>query len=277
MKRLLPSSRDMQIAVARTTNSIPLLLAVGVAFFILSPAHADQKRVQESSGWVEDATRVLLRVGDTQARVVQYSLSGTIADQKAAEDSLARLDQAIAMAGTNEDRVAELDASTERYRASVESTFAAVKERRVSIDSMQTAGTEIRTITSAIVLTIEAETEPTLIRADMGLAETFQESDAAASRFLASRNPSDSNIATRVLTTLPIRVDELSRMTTENRRIQRFLSAIGNPLAAYTRALNDVIATDELLRRAAGEQEAASHAVLAAATAEYNRAARTQR
>jgi hypothetical protein len=188
-----------------------LLMLAGVAYWLV-PIGAAAGHDQEVSAIAADAASVSLLVSQTHARVVQYALSSTMADQKTAQDSLARLDQAIAMTTETGQDEGELAALMGRYRASVESTFAAVELRRAGIDRMLTAGTEVRTITSAIVLTLEAETDIDLIRSGMALTQSFQESDAAAARFLASGTPADSNIAAHKLATVPAKVEGFARL-----------------------------------------------------------------
>jgi methyl-accepting chemotaxis protein len=163
------------------------------------------------------------------------------------------------------------------YRGSVDNTFAAVQLRRVGIENLQTAGTEIRTIISALAQVTENETDADLVRSLMRLAQGFQGSDAAASRFLASRNPADSNIAAGTLAGVPAAVQELARLGGDNRRIRRFVGALEKPLAAYAEALQRVVAADAQLRLAGAARAAASDAVLTAAAAERERAALSQR
>jgi len=253
-----------------------LLVLAGVTYRLLVPVDA-AFHGQDGGAIAEDATSVSLLVSQTHAHVAQYALSATMVDQKAAEDSLARFDQGIAMTAASGHEQGELAVLARHYRASVENTFAAVALRRAGIDRLLTAGTEIRTIASAIVLALEAGTDSDVIRRGMALAQRLQESDAAAARFLASRTPADSNIAARTLATVPIDVEGLTRLAGENRRIRRFLAALAPPLAVYAGALQDVVAANERLRIAAGERDAASEAVLGAAAAAHDRIVRSDR
>ncbi len=254
-----------------------LVVLTGVAFRLLVPVDSGAGPVQPDRAMGTDAASVSLLVGRTHARVAQYALSATIADQKAAEDSLAQLNERIAVTPAIGQGERGLAALAGRYRASVESTFAAVALRRDSIDRMLNAGTEIRTITSAIALALESETDIDLIRGGMTLAQSFEESDAAAARFLASRTPADSNIAAHTLATVPTEVDGLARLAGDNRRIRRFVAALAKPLAVYAEALQDVVVANERLRLEAGRRDAASEAVLAAAAAERDRIVRSDR
>jgi methyl-accepting chemotaxis protein len=280
LRRRTLLSRSVGARVAGGFGVLLVLLAVlsGVAIKLIRPVETGAVRVREDNVTAEAAAAVSLQLFDAHSRVVQYVLSASMADQKAATDSLARLDQAIGHAapggGTGQ---AGLAALVGGYRDSANATFASVAQRRAAIEHLQTAGTEIGTITSAIVGALEPETDPELTRNAMRLAASFQESGAAASRFLASRNPADSNIAATSFAKLPETIKELSKATTDNRRIRRFVTALDKPIAAYGQAIRDVVAADDQLRRAAEARNAAQDAALAAAAAERDRAAGSQR
>ena len=258
---------------------LALLVAVAAATFqLMGPVDSGAGRVRRDSAKAEIAGTLLLKVSDARASVAQYALTASVADQKAAKDSLAQLGKAIgrtvATSGRDEDG---LTALAVRYRTSVDKTFSAVELRRAGIESLLAADTEIRMITSAIAEAMERETDADLIRSGMRLAQSFQESDAAAVRFLASRSPADSNIAARALTALPAELGEMARLARDNPRIRRFVGALKQPLDVYTEALQRVVAADGLLRRAAVERDVASAAVLKSATAELDEAAGSQR
>jgi methyl-accepting chemotaxis protein len=275
----LALSVGQRIAGGFTVVLALLVALAGVTFQLMAPLDTGAARVEQDNINADAATTVSLQVAEAHARVVQYALSATMADQKAAEDSLTRLGQAIEKTASTsaEGNDSGLTALAGQYRASVDSTFAAVELRRAGIERMQTAGTEIRTITTAIVEALEAETDPDLIRSGARLELSFQAGDAASSRFLASRNPADSNVASNALAAMPGGIEELARLGADNRRIRRFTTALDKPLGVYTAELQHVVAADEKLRQAAAAREAASEAVLAAAVVERDRAAGSQR
>jgi uncharacterized lipoprotein NlpE involved in copper resistance len=261
--------------------AVLLALLVGVAaatFQLIGPVDSLAGRVRRESTKVEIAGALLLNVSDARASVAQYALTASVADQKAATDSLGRLGRAIGRTVTSGRRDEHgLAALAVRYRTSVDETFSAVERRRAGIESLLAADTEIRMITSAIAEAMERETDANLIRSGMRMAQSFQESDAAAIRFLASRSPADANIAVRELTILPAELGELARLAGANPRIRRFVAALMEPLDVHTEALQSVVEADALLRRAAVERDAASAAVLQAATTELDNAGRSQR
>ena len=276
LKTLLAPSVHKRIASGFAVLLVLLVALAGMTFQLLEPLAAGAELVSKGNAKAEAATAVSLQVRDAHTRVVQYALSATITDQKAAQDSLERLDRTIATAanGRTDNGVAAL---VSRYRGSVDNTFAAVDLRRATIERMQTAGTDIRTITSAIAQALESETDADLIRSGLRLAQSFDASDAAASRFLASRNPADSNIAATTLKTVPAGVEELSRLAGDNRRLRRFVAALEKPLSVYAEALQAVVGADEQLRLAATARNAASEAVLIAAAMEREQAVGSRR
>ena len=162
----LALSVGQRIAGGFTVVLALLVALAGVTFQLMAPLDTGAARVEQDNINADAATTVSLQVAEAHARVVQYALSATMADQKAAEDSLTRLGQAIEKTASTsaEGNDSGLTALAGQYRASVDSTFAAVELRRAGIERMQTAGTEIRTITTAIVEALEAETDPDLIR-----------------------------------------------------------------------------------------------------------------
>ena len=192
LRTVLVPSVGKRIASGFAVVLTLLVVLVAVTFRLIVPIDAGAARVRADSAEAEAAAVVALQVGDAHARVVRYALSGTMADQKAATDSLGTLDEAIATAtATHLGDASGLVARVARYRVSVDETFGPVTRRLAAIERIHTAGTEIRTITSAIAELLDAETDADLVRSGLRLAQGFQEADAAASRFLASRNPAD--------------------------------------------------------------------------------------
>jgi methyl-accepting chemotaxis protein len=254
---------------------LALLLALaGVTLHLMALVGDGAARVGENIAHAESATAVSLRISETHALVAQYALTTSTSDQTAAETSLAELDRLIAAAadgGAN-----GLVALTQRYRSSVDAIFAGVAQRRAALDRLTTAGTDIRTVMSAIAKAMDAETDPDLVRTGLHLAQIFQESDAAAGRFVGSRNPADANIAVTDLANVQPGIDDLAGRTADNRRIRRLLAALPAPLGLFRMALTDVIAANETLRRAGEARTVATASVLAATAAERAKATGAQ-
>jgi diguanylate cyclase (GGDEF)-like protein len=277
LKSLLASSVRKLIAGGFAVRLVLLIALAAVAFQLMAPVERGAARVEEASAKAEIATAVSLGVSDAHARVAQFALSSTMTDQKEAQASLRRLDEALP--GTTKSDRAEgviLDLAR-RYHDSVDQTFAAVELRRASIERMQTAGVEIHTIASGIVEALDFEPDAGVVRGAQRLEQNFQDADVAVSRFLAVRRPADSEIAVTGLATVPPAIDELVRLIPKNRRIGRLTAALAKPLAVYDEALRSVVAADDQLRRLAITRNAASEAVLGAAAVERNRDMQTQR
>ena len=134
------------------------------------------------SALAASATEVGLRVNEARAAVVQYALTATMDDQKAAQASLASLDQAIEH-GSGQS--GDLRGLITTYRASVDAAIAAVDLRRAGIEQMLTAATEMRTIVSAVTRALDREDEPVALRSAARVADSFGAADSAAARFIA--------------------------------------------------------------------------------------------
>jgi methyl-accepting chemotaxis protein len=230
-----------------------LTLLAGVMQRGASAVDQGVDQVRDGSAAAEIATGIASRVSDAQLRTVQYALSGTVVDQEAARQSLTRLDEAI---GANSDR--RLTVSVAQYKQAVEAAITAVGVRRAAVAQWQQAGTEVRNIVTAISQSLERESDPDTIRAGAHLADAFQTSDAAASRFLSSRNPADIDIAAASLRTLRTHAERMAGLAADNRRVQRLLSGIADPVTHYAAGLQALVASEEQLRQAAVARDAAT-------------------
>jgi methyl-accepting chemotaxis protein len=223
---------------------------------------AGAEQVRNGSNAAEIATDIALRVNDAQVRTVQYALSANAVDQKAAQDSLARLDQALG--ATHDGRLATPVA---QYRAAVNAAIAAVETHRAAVVQWQQAGTDARTITTAISQLLEREADADTIRGGMHLVEAFQTSDAAGSRFLASRNPADADTASTALQTFRASVERMAGLAAGNRRVQRLLAGLADPVARYAAGLQAVVSSEDQLRLASAARDGATVPVQQAAAA----------
>jgi methyl-accepting chemotaxis protein len=253
-----------------------LLLAVlaAVALRGMEAAGEGARRVSLDSGAASASAEVGLLVGEARALVVQYALTATMDDQKAAQDSLARLDRLIERRRTDGGAASgNLGRLASVYRAAVDGTIAAVEERRSNIEQMQGAATELRTIVFATIEALERETDPEVLRAGARLANDFGTADSAGMRFIASRTPAQANAAGTAVRALHVSVDTLGSAAAENRRIQRFVKGMAQPLEHFATALQSVMASDERLRTTTNTREAALAGVLRATSDQQARAA----
>jgi methyl-accepting chemotaxis protein len=248
-----------------------LLLAAlaAVALHGFSAVSIEAGRVSRASSQSTAATGVALQVDVARARVVQYALSANMDDERAAQLGLAALDQAIANTGDGE---SGLRAPATRYRGAVDATIAAVETRRGSVEQLQAAETDLRTIVSAMVQLVGPDSDPALSAAVARVAGNFGTGDAAAMRFVASRTPADANLAVTALQTLRESLDTLAEQATSNRRMLRFIKGVANPLDRFGESLRQVVAADERLRAVTGDRDAASAEVLETAASQRDRA-----
>jgi CHASE3 domain sensor protein len=226
-------------------------------------------RVDQVSAHATAATELALQVGEAHARVLKYTLSATMNDQKAAQVSLARLDQAIEgnrLAGVADGHDLELLAA--RYRGAVDATIPAVEARRAAVEQIQTAATDLRTIVSAMVGLLDHDPDLATMNAVARLAQAFGESDAAAARYVAARTPAEANAAAEALQALRGSIEAVATTSAENKRSQRLLKGMAEPLNRFAEVLPLVVAADERLRTLSTERDAASEAVLRAAAAQ---------
>jgi methyl-accepting chemotaxis protein len=98
------------------------------------------------------------------------------------------------------------------------------------------------------------------------LLEAFHNSNGAATRFLASRNPADAGAAKNELAVLEREAEGLKAATAENRRVQRFLNAMAEPLKAYAGGVDALLAASEKFTAASAERQKNAEALVAAAT-----------
>ena len=130
---------------------------------------------------------------------------------------------------------------------------------------MQAAATELRTIVSATTQLLDRDTDPGLMVAAARLADTFGATDGAAFRFVASRTPAEANAVESALQGLRGSMAALDGASTANRRMQRFLKGMAEPLDRFATLLKQVVAADEQLRSATEARNVASASVLNAA------------
>jgi methyl-accepting chemotaxis protein len=261
----------------RIFGGFAVVLALVVAFAAVAlrgfqsvGAEADQ--VSRDSAQAKAATDVAMLVSEARALVVQYALSASMDDQHAAQGSLVRLDQAI----EHNRGSGDLETLVPRYRNAVDATIAAIETRRSSIEQLQAAGTDLRTIVSAMAELAQRETDPPLLAAVARAAQSFGATDGAASRFVASRTPAEANTAESALRELRGSLDALAGVAGGNRRMQRFVKGVADPLEWFEKGLHLVVAADERLRDATAARDAATAAVLGATSERREQAVRSQ-
>ena len=246
--------------------AVVLLLLVAFAAETLRGMEAvgeGASRVSQDSNQATASAEIALLVGEARRLVVQYALTATMDDQKAAQAALFRLDASIDRSRTDDSSASrDMRPLVAQYRAAVDAGIAAIETRRSDIEQMQAAATELRTIVSATTEVLDRDADPVLLEAAARLANSFGATDGAAARFIASRTPAEANAAASALQALRSAIDTLGSASAGNRRVQRFVKGMSEPLDRFARSLELVGADDERLRLTAKAREAASIAVL---------------
>ena len=96
------------------------------------------------------------------------------------------------------------------------------------------------------------------------LSEAFHTSSGAATRFLASRNPADAAAARGEFDAMRQSLEAVKAGTSESRRVQRFVQAVGEPAAQFEKALSGLVTATDQIEQAAVAREAAGRDLLAA-------------
>jgi methyl-accepting chemotaxis protein/CHASE3 domain sensor protein len=237
--------------------------------------------VETQSDRVEDSAKVaalvsgfVSQVEDARTRVIEYALSENDGDLQRAQQSLARLREAATsletIAGSSQRRhaaVAQISDIQTKYGAVVDEMIQAIGDRRKHAAALRKAATDARTIASAIATAlVRDKVASEVLEKGMRLVDALLTSDAAATRFLASRNPADSAVAGAELAAMRHALEGLTADTGENRRIQRFVHAIAEPLGQFEQALSGIIATTDRIVAAAALRETTGAALLDAAS-----------
>jgi methyl-accepting chemotaxis protein len=192
-----------------------------------------------------------LRLGEAHHAVIQAALTETAADRDAAGAALGRLGTTLAgvrYGNRAEDAAVKnrIEAAKAAYSASVVGMIDAIAQRQLSTQALEKSSTVVKTTVSAIVAALIRENRSEQLHAGLRLQETMQASASAATRFLSSRNPADSNAAVVELQGMRDHAAQLGTSTADSTRIRRFLAAVVEPTKQFTDAVNEIIvATDQ--------------------------------
>lgn len=218
-------------------------------------------------------TEFAAQVSETRTRVTQYALSENDNDLKIAQRSLSRLEDEIETvtkaydrAGANDDgTVGKLRELADRYRNSVARTIEAVNARRADGTKLVQSATELSTTVAAIVegLSHDANNAGALDDA-IRMMESFHSSYESATRFLASRNPADSDTTRVDVQAMSRALQALQARKVENRRIQRFLNALSEPFGRYQSAVDGLVRSTDRFAHATADRTAAAAALIEA-------------
>jgi methyl-accepting chemotaxis protein len=257
--------------------AVVLVLLGAVAAMMLR----DTSAVETLSNHVEDSAKVaglmsgfVGRAQEARTRVLDYALSENDGDLQRAQQSLQQLREAATtlklLGGSDQHRSASVIQITEdqsKYGAAVDEMIQGIGDRRQHAATLGKAATDAWTIIAAIATALVREKAPSeVLEKGMRLVETFHTGNAAATRFLASRNPADAAAASSELAAMRRVLDSLKADTNENRRIQRFAQALAEPIDQLEQAVSGLVAATDRIAGAAASREAASNALLSAAS-----------
>jgi methyl-accepting chemotaxis protein len=212
------------------------------------------------------------QVDDARARVVQYALSENDGDLQSAQQSLAQLQKAAAeLAAIRTDSeqrralIAQIGERQARYASVVDQMIKAIGDRRSHTAAMTKAATDLRTTVSAIApALIREKAAAEALEKALRLSEAFHTGSGAATRFLASRNPADAAAARVELDAMRQALEAVKVGSSESRRVQRFIQAMGEPAAQFEKALVGLVTATGQIEQAAAAREAAGRDLLAA-------------
>ncbi len=255
---------------------IILLLLAGLSVYswrtiaeVYNKADYVETSVTEAAAMIDFAAQV----SETRTQVTQYTLSENDNDLQIAQRSLGRLEKEVqtitkanAPVSANDDAVmGRLRSLADRYRDSVAATIEAVNARRANGAKLVQSATELNTTVAAIVETLSHDTDNAGALDDaIRLMESFHSSDERAMRFLALRNPADSDITRVDMQAMSRALQALQARKIDNRRVQRFLNAISEPFDRYQAAVDGLVAATDRCVRATTDRRAAAAALIEA-------------
>ncbi len=240
------------------------LAAVGIALRGVAVVDEQSSSVAQSAAIVGKISDLADQAGDAQMRMLQYALSENDTDLQATRQALSRFAATAAsmkaeMAARSGDfpGADEIFAAQERYQSTAEGTIRAITARRAAATEFMKETTELRTIVSAIPPALMRENAASDVAStSFRLLEAFHAGNTAAARFLATRNPADASTARTEFDTLKGVAETLKGASGENRRVQRFLTALADPLERAKQALDQLISSNDDFVRFSGQRAA---------------------
>jgi methyl-accepting chemotaxis protein/CHASE3 domain sensor protein len=248
-----------------------LLVALSVnSWRTITAVHDKAEYVNSSVTETAAVTQFAALVGETRAQVTQYALSENDSDLRAAQRALDHLQEEIqsvtkayAWTGSDNSIVDKLRGLADHYRSSVTATIDAIDARRANGAELVQAATELSTTVAAIVEALAHDTHNAGALDDaVRLMEAFHSSNESATRFLASRNPADSDTTRVDMQAMSHGLEALLARGVDNRRVQRFLNSMAEPFKRYERAVDGLITATERFARVAVDRNAAAAALI---------------
>jgi methyl-accepting chemotaxis protein len=277
-RRNLLSALDRLSVLQRVAGGmgIILLLLAGLSINFwrtITEVYSKADYVDSSVTEAAALTEFAARVSETRTQVTQYALSENDNDLQIARRSLSRLDdeieavtEAYGRARANDNGVVgKLRKLADRYRNSVARTIEAINARRGDGTKLVQGSTELSTTVAAIVEGLSHDTNNAAALDDaIRLMESFHSSNESATRFLASRNPADSDTTRVDVQAMSRALQALQARKVDNRRVQRFLNALSEPFSRYQSAVDDLVGATDRFAHATDDRNAAAAALIEA-------------
>ena len=154
--------------------------------------------------------------------------------------------------------MSRVEAAQSGYAGSVARMIDQIEQRQAATEALDKSATALKTTVSAVVAALIRENRLEQLPIGLRLQDTLQASAAAATRFLASRNPADSNSAMVELQGMRDQLEQLKPVAAESSRIRRFLAALAEPTQQFSAAVQALIATAEQFRLANADRDKAA-------------------
>ena len=263
----------LQRVVAGMSVILLLLVGVSVDFWrTITDVYNNADYVNSSVAEASAVADFAAQVAETRSKVTQYALSENDSDLRAARRSLSALEgeirpisSAYAWAAASDGVVDNLRRLTVRYENTVTGTIEAVNARRKDAAELGESSTELNTTVAAILEAISHDLNHAGALDDaIRLMEAFHSSDESATRFLASRNPADSDIARTDMEAMGRALQALQARKVDNRRVQRFLNAMSEPFGRYKRAVGGLIEATDRFAHVTTDRNSAAVALIEA-------------
>jgi len=206
--------------------------------------------------------RLLVSVALTTA----YTMTESDADLTAARQGMDQAQQALAgfeQAVGERSGSSAIAAAYVAYETQTRALFGAIAARRTGVEAFNKAGAAITTTSAAIVAALIRENRSGDFALGVRLGDQIHNGTAAATRYLASRNPSHADTAKQQVAALSETSAALRASAAESPRVQKFLKAL-EPLALdYAKTIDDLIQATDQVSRAERQRKAAADSMVA--------------
>ncbi len=231
----------------------------GVAWVNLATIDAAASIVTGKIDETQAAETLKANLLDSETLVTAYTLTESDGDLVAAKAGLDRLknrwDATSASAALTGVNGAELTQSYRAYDAAARSTMDAIGNRKGSSEDFTQAATAITTTTAAVVTTLFRENRMDVLPIGTKLNDIPQAGTVAVARYLATRNPAYADTAKQLVSSLSDSIEALRTAAATSERIQKVLRVLTPQIAAYSQAIDALIAATDASGKTRAERK----------------------